>query len=212
MAPDKFVAVIDYGMGNLRSVQKGLEKVGVPAVITDKARSINDAHGIILPGVGSFIDCMRNLEKRGLVTSILRAISRGKPFLGICLGLQVLFSESEEFGVHPGFDVIKGKVVRFFGNGGNPANALKVPHMGWNKITIQKRPPVLASIPDGSYFYFVHSYYVKPEDPGVVATSTDYGVEFTSSVWKDNIFACQFHPEKSQQLGLSILRDFGKLI
>jgi len=212
MAPDKFVAVIDYGMGNLRSVQKGLEKVGVPAVITDKARSINDAHGIILPGVGSFINCMRNLEKRRLVTSILRAIARGKPFLGICLGLQVLFSESEEFGVHPGLDVIKGKVVRFFGNGGNTGNALKVPHMGWNKITIQKRPPVLASIPDGSYFYFVHSYYVKPEDPGVVATSTDYGGEFTSSVWKDNIFACQFHPEKSQKLGLSILRDFGKLI
>jgi len=212
MAPDKFVAVIDYGMGNLRSVQKGLEKVGVPAVITDKARSINDAHGIILPGVGSFINCMRNLEKRRLVTSILRAIARGKPFLGICLGLQVLFSESEEFGVHPGLDVIKGKVVRFFGNGGNTGNAFKVPHMGWNKITIQKRPPVLASIPDGSYFYFVHSYYVKPEDPGVVATSTDYGGEFTSSVWKDNIFACQFHPEKSQKLGLSILRDFGKLI
>jgi glutamine amidotransferase len=212
MAPDKFVAVIDYGMGNLRSVQKGLEKVGVPAVITDKARSINDAHGIILPGVGSFINCMRNLEKRRLVTSILRAIARGKPFLGICLGLQVLFSESEEFGVHPGLDVIKGKVVRFFGNGGNTGNAFKVPHMGWNKITIQKRPPVLASIPDGSYFYFVHSYYVKPEDPGVVATSTDYGGEFTSSVWKDNIFACQFHPEKSQNLGLAMLREFGKLI
>jgi len=212
MASDKFVAVIDYGMGNLRSVQKGLEKVGVQAVITDKARSINNAHGIILPGVGSFIDCMRNLEKRRLVTSILRAISRGKPFLGICLGLQVLFSESEEFGAHPGLDVIKGKVVRFFENGGNPGNALKVPHMGWNKITIHKRPPVLAGIPNGSYFYFVHSYYVKPEDPGVVATSTDYGGEFTSSVWKDNIFACQFHPEKSQNLGLAMLREFGKLI
>lgn len=212
MASDKFAAVIDYGMGNLRSVQKGLEKVGVPAVITDKTGAIDDAHGVILPGVGSFIDCMRNLEQRGLVTAILKAISRGKPFLGICLGLQVLFSESEEFGVHPGLDVIKGKVVRFFGNRGNPGNGLKVPHMGWNKIAIKRRPPVLADIPDGSYFYFVHSYYVKPEDPEVTATVTEYGGEFTSSVWKDNIFACQFHPEKSQNLGLAILKEFGKLI
>ena len=193
-------------------MQKGLEKAGVPAVIADKARSINDAHGIILPGVGSFIDCMRNLEKRRLVTSILRAISGGKPFLGICLGLQVLFSESEEFGVHPGLDVIKGKVVRFLDKDTEGKNHLKVPHMGWNQITIKRHAPVLANIADGSYFYFVHSYYVKPDNPEIVATTTNYGVEFVSSIWKDNVFACQFHPEKSQNLGLAILREFGRLI
>lgn len=209
---NKFAAVIDYGMGNLRSVQKGLEKVRVPAIITNKVKTIEDAQGIILPGVGSFIDCMKNLKKYGLIGSILKSIEKGKPFLGICLGLQILFSESEEFGIHPGLDVLRGRVVRFFGNGEKSRNFFKVPHMGWNSITIKKRPPVLANIPDESYFYFVHSYYVMPEDPEVVATTTHYGIEFVSSVWKDNIFACQFHPEKSQKLGLMILKEFGKLI
>ena len=212
MSQDKFVAVIDYGMGNLRSVQKGLEKVGVPAKVTDRVRIIEDAHGLILPGVGSFMDCMKNLEKRKLTWSILQAISQGKPFLGICLGLQVLFSKSEEFGIHPGLDVFKGRVVRFWDRDAEKKKSLKVPHMGWNQITIKKRPPVLANIADGSFFYFVHSYYVKPDDQEIVATTTNYGGEFVSSIWKDNVFACQFHPEKSQKLGLAMLREFGKLI
>lgn len=212
MEKKKFIAIIDYGMGNLRSVQKGLEKVGIPAVVSDKAKTIGDAHGIILPGVGSFIDCMKNLEQRRLIESVLKAISKGKPFLGICLGLQVLFAESEEFGLHPGLDVFKGRVVRFFGNGKEAKHALKVPHMGWNSITIKKQTPVLANIPNGSFFYFVHSYYVKPEDPEIITTTTTYGVEFVSSVGKDNVFACQFHPEKSQKMGLTILKQFGSLI
>ncbi|MBW1678890.1 MAG: imidazole glycerol phosphate synthase subunit HisH [Deltaproteobacteria bacterium] len=212
MSRNKFVAVIDYGMGNLRSVQKGLEKVGVTAFITDNVKTIESAHGIILPGVGSFIDCMKNLEKHGLIGSILKSISGGKPFLGICLGLQVLFSESQEFGIHPGLDVFKGRVVRFFENEKETGNSFKVPHMGWNSIKIKKRPPVLTGIPDESYLYFVHSYFVKPEDPEVVATTTEYGIEFVSSVWRDNVFACQFHPEKSQALGLTLLKQFGRLI
>jgi len=212
MRKNKFVAVIDYGMGNLRSVQKGLEKIGVPAVITDNVNIIEDAHGIVLPGVGSFIDCMKNLEKHGLIGCILKSITGGKPFLGICLGLQVLFSESEEFGTHPGLDVFKGRVVRFFGSEQKDEYFLKVPHMGWNSINIKKRAPVLSSIPDKSFFYFVHSYFVKPEDSEVVATTTEYGIEFVSSVWKDNVFACQFHPEKSQALGLALLKQFGGLI
>jgi len=212
MSRNKFVAVIDYGMGNLRSVQKGLEKVGVTAFITDNVKTIESAHGIILPGVGSFIDCMKNLEKHGLIGSILKSISGGKPFLGICLGLQVLFSESQEFGIHPGLNVFKGRVVRFFENEKETGNSFKVPHMGWNSIKIKKRPPVLTGIPDESYLYFVHSYFVKPEDPEVVATTTEYGIEFVSSVWRDNVFACQFHPEKSQALGLTLLKQFGRLI
>jgi glutamine amidotransferase len=212
MPSKKFVAIIDYGMGNLRSVQKGMEKVGVAAVVTNKSYTIDDADGIILPGVGSFRDCIKNLDKYRLVSSILKAISQGKPFLGICLGLQVLFSESEEFGCHPGLDVFKGKVIRFSNNNPGVKNPLKIPHMGWNKIRIKKSVPLLANVPDGSYFYFVHSYYVVPEDLEIVATTTEYGVEFTSSVWKDNVFACQFHPEKSQGLGLSMLKNFGKLI
>jgi imidazole glycerol-phosphate synthase subunit HisH len=197
------IAVVDYGMGNLRSVQKGFEKVGFDAVVTDSADVIGNASHIVLPGVGAFKDCMYNLETRGLVDPILSGIEKGKPFLGICLGLQLLFEESEEFGHHKGLGLIKGKVVRF------PKSELKVPHMGWNSIKKAGRSPVLREVEDGSYLYFVHSYYVVPGD-GVTETTTEYGLEFTSSICRDNIFACQFHPEKSQGTGLKILKAFGE--
>ncbi len=201
------LAIVDYGMGNLRSVQKGFAKVGVEAAVVNVPDDILQASAVVLPGVGAFRDCMRNLEELRLVEPIMRSIESGKPFLGICLGLQLLFSESHEFGVHKGLGVFKGKVLRFPDNAG-----LKVPHMGWNTINIKNRPPILSHVPDGSSFYFVHSYYVAPEDPSIVAATTEYGIEYTSMVWKDNIFAVQFHPEKSQTLGLEVLRAFGGLV
>ncbi len=215
------IAIIDYGMGNLRSVQKGFEKVGHAAVVTSDPKIIMDAGHVVLPGVGAFPDCMRNLEERGLLDVVPKVIGSGRPFLGICLGLQLLFTESEEFGIHRGLDIIKGRVVRFnpktltppiplFTKEGGQGE-LKVPHMGWNTLSIKKRPPVLEGVDDGSYFYFVHSYYVVPEDKGVAATTTNYGIDFVSSIWKDNIFASQFHPEKSQEKGLRILKNFGNI-
>jgi len=206
------IAIIDYGMGNLRSVQKGFERVGHDAIVSSDPKVILDAGAVVLPGVGAFPDCMKNLTELGLVDTVYKVIDSGRPFLGICLGLQLLFEEGEEFGVHKGLGVLKGRVVRFPTEVANNAEGLyKIPHMGWNNIKIKRCPPHLSDTPDGSSFYFVHSYYVVPEDPGVVATTTDYGVEFVSSVWKDNIFATQFHPEKSQALGLGILKKFGEL-
>ena len=204
------IAIIDYGMGNLRSVQKGFEKVGHSAVVTSDPKTIMDASHVVLPGVGAFPDCMRNLEEYGLIDVVPNAINSGRPFLGICLGLQLLFTESEEFGVHKGLDIIKGRVVRF-NVGAYADTSLKVPHMGWNTVDVKNRPPHLDGIEDGSYFYFVHSYYVVPEDNAVKATTTDYGIEFVSSIWKNNIFASQFHPEKSQEKGLRILKNFGNI-
>jgi glutamine amidotransferase len=202
-------------MGNLRSVQKGFERMGHEAVVTRDPGTILSAGRVVLPGVGAFPDCMRNLEQYGLIDAVHKSIRSGKPFLGICLGLQLLFTEGEEFGVHKGLDVIKGRVIRFkgpaFGTPQSALDTLKVPHMGWNTVTIKRRPPALKDIPDDSHFYFVHSYHVMPEDAGVIATTTAYGIEFVSSVWKDNIFAVQFHPEKSQALGLSILKRFGEV-
>lgn len=200
------IAIIDYGMGNLRSVQKGFEKVGHNAVVTSDPKAITDASHVVLPGVGAFPDCMRNLKERGLLEVVPRVVKSGRPFLGICLGLQLLFTESEEFGPHKGLDIIKGRVVKF-----TPLQPLKVPHMGWNTAGIKKRPPVLEGVENGAYFYFVHSYYVVPDDDRVVSTATNYGIDFVSSVWKDNIFASQFHPEKSQQNGLQILKNFGNI-
>ncbi len=201
-------------MGNLRSVQKGFERMGREAVVTSDAKTILSASKIVLPGVGAFPDCMRNLREYGLIDAVLKSINSGKPFLGICLGLQLLFTESEEFGISKGLDVIKGRVVRFKGPAfeahNSKAETLKVPHMGWNSVSIKRRPPALADVPDGSHFYFVHSFHVVPEDKGVIATTTGYGFEFVSSIWKDNVYATQFHPEKSQALGLSILKHFGE--
>lgn len=205
------IAIIDYGMGNLRSVQKGFEKVGFEAVVTAEPKTVLEADRVVLPGVGAFRDCMKNLEAGGFIEPILRVIREGRPFLGICLGLQLLFTESEEFGLHAGLNVIPGRVVRFPEGMREGEEELKVPHMGWNQVCLKRSPPVLAGIPDKAAFYFVHSFYVKPEDPSVIATTTDYGIEFCSSIWKDNIVATQFHPEKSQQMGLALLKNFGEM-
>ncbi len=199
------IAIIDYGMGNLRSVEKGFLKVGVDARVVTDPKKVDDAKAIVLPGVGAFRDCMRNLEQMSLIDPIVRSIEKGKPYLGICLGLQMLFTESEEFGVYKGLDILKGKVVRFRVD-------LKVPHMGWNNVKILRRPPAFEDIKDESFFYFVHSYYVAPAGNDVIAGTTDYGITFTSMVWKDNIFATQFHPEKSQENGLRILKNFGAFV
>ena len=216
------IAIIDYGMGNLRSVQKGFERMGREAVVTRDPKTILDAGKVVLPGVGAFPDCMRNLEEFGLIDAVKQSISSGRPFLGICLGLQLLFTESEEFGLSKGLDIIKGRVVRFKGpafdtpHGVYPdkigaLGTLKVPHMGGNSLSIKRRPPAMQDVPDGSHVYFVHSFHVVPEDKGVIATTTPYGIDFVSSIWKDNILAVQFHPEKSQALGLSILKRFGEM-
>jgi len=200
------IAIVDYGMGNLRSVEKGFLKVGVDARIVADRKSVEDAWGIVLPGVGAFRDCIRNLTDADLTDTIVHSIQKGKPFFGICLGLQVLFSESEEFGTCRGLDVFRGKVVRF------PEEGLKVPHMGWNNVRLNRRPPLFNGIEDNSYFYFVHSFYVVPADKAIISGITEYGSEFTSMVWKENIFATQFHPEKSQELGLKILKGFGDFV
>lgn len=200
------ITIVDYGMGNLKSVEKALQKVGAKAVVTSNPDKIKETEGLILPGVGAFRDCMKNLREYGLIDPIYEFIQSDRPFLGICLGLQLLFTESEEFGSCQGLDIIRGKVVRF------PRNfPLKVPHMGWNTIKIKRKVPLLQDLKDESYFYFVHSYYVVPEEKEIIATTTSYGVEFVSSVNKNNIFACQFHPEKSQKLGLKVLRRFREL-
>ncbi|HJQ83033.1 MAG TPA: imidazole glycerol phosphate synthase subunit HisH [Candidatus Binatia bacterium] len=197
------IAIVDYGMGNLRSVQKAFERVGHAADVTRDPDRITAAPGVVLPGVGAFGACMANLTALGLVEPVKGAIRSGRPFLGICLGMQLLFDESEEFGPIAGLGVLRGRVVRFA-----PDPARKVPHMGWNGLTVVRRPPALAGIEDGDYVYFVHSYYPVPADSAVVATTTGYGVDFASSVAQDNVFACQFHPEKSQRIGLRLLENF----
>ncbi len=198
------IAIIDYDMGNLRSVSKAFEAVGHQAVVTRDARVIGNASHVVLPGVGAFGDCMANINRYGLAEPIHAAIQSGKPFLGICLGLQVLFSESEEFGPHKGLDIIPGKVRRFAAG-----PALKVPHIGWNQVHLQRTCPLFDGIADGAEWYFVHSYFVEPGDKHLAATTTTYGISFVSSVWKDNIVACQFHPEKSQAVGLRLIKNFG---
>jgi glutamine amidotransferase len=203
------IAIVDYGMGNLRSVEKGFLKVGVEAVVTSNPDDVMKADGVVLPGVGAFRDCMRELTNLSLIDAIVDSIKKGKPYLGICLGLQVLFSESEEFGRCRGLDILRGKVVRFEFSS---SRFLKVPHMGWNQIRIRKNNPLLRDIEDNAYFYFVHSYYVVPDDESIISTTTDYGIEFTSMIWKDNICAVQFHPEKSQKVGLQMLRNFGDIV
>lgn len=205
------IAIIDYGMGNLRSVQKGFEKVGFEAVVTADPEVVLEAEKVVLPGVGAFRDCMRNLEEGGFVEPILTVIQDGRPFLGICVGMQLLFTDSVEFGLYQGLNVIPGHVLRFPEGMREGGEELKVPHMGWNQLSIKRRPPAFAEVEDGANVYFVHSFYAKPDDEGVVAATSGYGIEFCAAIWKDNIVATQFHPEKSQAVGLSILKNFGEM-
>ena len=204
------IAIIDYGMGNLRSVQKGFEKIGAEAVVTADPAVVLEAERIVLPGVGAFRDCMHNLEQGGFVEPLLKVIADGRPFLGICVGMQMLFTDSVEFGLYQGLNVIPGHVLRFPEKMQEAGEELKVPQMGWNQLRFKRRPPAFEGIAEGANVYFVHSYYVKPDSDDVIATTTDYGFEFCSSVWKDNIVATQFHPEKSQDVGLRILKNFAE--
>ncbi|BCA53574.1 imidazole glycerol phosphate synthase, glutamine amidotransferase subunit with HisF [Nitrospira sp. KM1] len=198
------IAIIDYGMGNLRSVSKAFETAGHAAVVTRNRGVIASASHIVLPGVGAFGDCMENLDRHQLIEPIHAAIRSGKPFLGICLGLQLLFEESEEFGRHKGLGILPGSVKRFAADPG-----LKIPHMGWNQVDVRRPCPVFAGIADHSAWYFVHSYFVAPTDRSIVASTTTYGTDFASSIWRENVVACQFHPEKSQSIGLRLIRNFG---
>ena len=209
------IAIIDSGIANLRSVQKAFERMGHEAKVLEDPRLLKEARGIVLPGVGAFADGIAKLTAAGFVEPLLREIERGKPVLGICLGLHFLFSESEEFGRHPGLNLIRGKVVRFPAHPpadyGNPSVPLKVPLIGWVPIRIRKAAPLFVGIPDGSHFYFVHSYYVAPADAEVVAATATHGIPFTAVIRRENLMATQFHPEKSQALGLRLLKNFGDL-
>ena len=198
------IIIIDYGMGNLRSVEKAFAFLGHRAMVSHDPDRIGDAAGIVLPGVGAFGDAMHELERRGLIGPILETLEDGKPFLGICLGYQLLFESSNESPGVRGLDVLGGQVVRF------PAG-VKIPHMGWNDVRLIRGHPVLEGVEDGSFFYFVHSYYVQPSKEEHALTVTEYGLEFTSGVARKNLVALQFHPEKSSSTGLRILDNFARM-
>jgi len=203
------ITIIDYGMGNLRSVQKAFELYCPKVRVSSSANDILAADKIILPGVGAFGKAMEELKSRKLIAPLKECIKKGTPFLGICLGIQLLFSESEESGKVKGLGILKGKVRRF-----KEASGLKIPHMGWNKIRAKDttgQEAILNEVPDDSYMYFVHSYYVEPEEKSVVLCETQYGVNFASGIHKDNVYAFQFHPEKSQGIGLKIIKNFVEL-
>ncbi len=200
------IAIVDYQMGNLRSVQKGFARVGHQATITDKPADLRRADKIVLPGVGAFGDAIDELQRRRLVDPICEAIEAGKPFLGICLGLQLLFDVSYEGGRHEGLGVLRGEVVRF-----DLPSGYKVPHMGWNQARVLRPVPILQSIPDRAHFYFVHSYYVVPEDKDLAAVETEYHKPFCAMICRGKLFGTQFHPEKSQRHGLAILKNFAEL-
>jgi glutamine amidotransferase len=198
------IAIIDYGMGNLRSVQKAFERGGHPAAITGRAEDVARATRLVLPGVGAFGEAMDNLRKGGLIAPLLSAVAHGIPLLGICLGQQLLFSRSEEMGDNEGLGLLPGRVRRF-------PSSLRVPHIGWNQAHIRRSSPLLEGIPDHAFFYFVHSYYVDPADSGDTLTTTDYGIDYASIVGRGRLFGIQFHPEKSQDLGLRILKNFAEM-
>ena len=200
------IRIVDYGMGNLRSVQKAFERLGHSAEICSSATELAGADRMVLPGVGAFRDAIDEIRRQDLVSPIRDHIDAGRPFLGICLGLQLLFDVSYEEGEWDGLSIIPGKVVRF-----EDAPGLKIPHMGWNSLMSQNEPAILSGIPAEAHFYFVHSYHVVPEDDSATAARTDHGVEFVSMVARDNLFATQFHPEKSQRAGLRLLQNFAEL-
>ena len=200
------IALVDYGMGNLRSVEKALARVGGDVRIVTGAQELSEAGAVVLPGVGAFGDCLQNLSRAGLVEPIRQFVKSGKPFLGICLGFQALFESSAEAPGLTGLGLFKGTVPRF------AANGLKVPHMGWNGLRIKRADcPLLAGIKNDAFVYFVHSFYCQPTEAGVICGTTDYGIEFCSMLWSGNVYATQFHPEKSQAVGLQMLKNFVEL-
>ena len=200
------ITIVDYQMGNLRSVQKGIERVGGQAKISSDPQEISNADKLVLPGVGAFGDAMAEIRKRDLASAIVDFVDSGRPFLGICLGLQLLFEKGYEHGEHDGLGIVAGEVVKF-----ELPREYKVPHMGWNSVTKTADSPLLRDTTDGTHFYFVHSYYVHPSDPAMTALECDYGGPFCAMVWRDNLFATQFHPEKSQADGLQLLSAFNDL-
>ena len=202
------IALLDYGAGNVRSVQKALTAAGGDVLLVPSPELVKQADAVVLPGVGAFDDCINAMQQQELFEAAREFVFTGKPFLGICVGYQALFENSEEFNsCAAGLGVFEGSVVRF------PDTEVKVPQIGWNEVNVtQPNCPILKGIESGSHFYFVHSYYPKPKDESIGATRTEYGVNFTSAVWRDNVFATQFHPEKSQKVGLQLLTNFVNLI
>jgi len=196
------VAIIDYGVGNLRSVEKAFAAVGVDALVTSDKQTLRNAERLVLPGVGAFGACMRELKRTGLDELVLDRVEQGTPLLGVCVGMQMLFEESSEFGRTRGLGILKGSVQRF-------SAELNVPHVGWNQVSQKSSDPLFEGVLPDSFFYFVHSYYCEPSDPDVMVGQTDYGVSFASIVAERNVCGVQFHPEKSQEAGLRMLRNFG---
>ena len=199
------IAIIDYGVGNLRSVEKAFEAVGAPALVTGDKIAINEAERLVLPGVGAFGECARRLRESGLDQLVLEAAQAGKPILGLCVGLQLMFDEGHEFGVHQGLGLMRGRVVRF------PEGGPHVPQIGWNQIEEPKPHPLLNGLTNGTYFYFVHSYHVEADDSADVLASTEYGIRYPSVCARGSLCGVQFHPEKSQDAGLRLLANFAKL-
>jgi len=202
------IAIVNYGAGNLYSISKALEGLGAKVKVTDSPEVVKSADSIVLPGVGAFNEAIKNLTRLRLVPAIKKSIESGKPFFGICLGMQLLFTESEEGGSTPltikGLNIIKGKVRRF-------KNVKKIPHMGWNQVRCRKEVPIGKRLPNPSWMYFAHSFYPEPRETEVIAATTDYGMKFASIIWKNNVFGTQFHPEKSGMDGLLILKNFIKI-
>lgn len=195
------IAIIDYGVGNLRSVEKAFTTQGIEAVVTNDEETLYRAERLVLPGVGAFAACMDGLRQRGFDRLVTDAAAAGKPILGLCVGLQMMFEESHEFGIHPGLGLMPGRVVRF-------PEGLHIPHIGWNQVHLKQPHPVFRNLPDHSFFYFVHSFYVEPDDSSCVIGETDYGIRYASVCSYGSVIGVQFHPEKSQTAGLDLLRNF----